>query len=71
MLSRTTDTTFMNIIILKISIVFYLSQNILVLASFYIETIYKFDSLQPQEMCTKEEKNSMYDNASGLYNEFI
>ena len=36
MLSRTTDTTFMNIIILKISIVFYLSQNILVLASFYI-----------------------------------
>ena len=40
-----------------------------ILFSFYWELI-KFNSLNPQKERTKEKKETMYNNASGLYNEY-
>ena len=59
----------MNIIILKILIVFLLHQNI----QFYSCSIdlSKFNNLNPQKESTKEEKVTVYENSSELYNDYL
>ena len=62
------NTVFMNIITLILSL--SLTSKYEVLASFYNESN-KFYSLKSQIESTKEEKETLYDNASEMYTQYL
>ena len=66
----TANIAFIHIIIINILIVFLLCQNIPILFLFYNE-LNKFNNINPRKGCTKDKKATVYDNASGLYNEYL